>query len=80
MADTDSPLKQLVMTFIDDFTRWLLEQDVSGITPYNMELYAVPEPNRADQVFVVQLADERTVILQVQEFRGQRSGMPMNWR
>ncbi len=78
MADTDSPLKQLVMTFIDDFTRWLLEYEASNITPYHIELYTQPKSIRADQVFVVQLADERTVILQV-ESMGRRSGMSMNW-
>ncbi|MEK8020971.1 MAG: hypothetical protein VSS75_029220 [Candidatus Parabeggiatoa sp.] len=79
MAATDSPLKRLVTTFIDDFAPWLLESEVSSVTPYNIELYAEPDPIRADQVFVVQLADERTVILHI-EFQGRRTEIPMKLR
>jgi hypothetical protein len=31
MAATDSPLKRLVTTFIDDFATWLLESEVDSV-------------------------------------------------
>ena len=79
MAATDSPLKRLITTFIDDFAVWLLESEVVVVTPHNIELYAHSDPIRADQLFTVKLADGRTVILHI-EFQGRRSAVPMYLR
>ncbi len=79
MATTDSPLKRLVTTFIDDFATWLLESEVDSVTPHNIELYAKPDPVRADQIFTVKLADGRTIVLHI-EFQGRRSQIPMPLR
>jgi predicted transposase YdaD len=79
MAATDSPLKRLVTTFIDDFATWLLESEVDSVTPHNIELYAKPDPVRADEVFTVKLASGRTIILHI-EFQGRRSEIPMPLR
>jgi hypothetical protein len=79
MATTDSPLKRLVTTFIDDFATWLLESEVDSVTPHNIELYAKPDPVRADQIFTVKLADGRTIVLHI-EFQGRRSEIPMPLR
>jgi len=40
MAATDSPLKRLVTTFINDFAEWLLKSEVAFVTPQNIELHA----------------------------------------
>ena len=61
MATTDSPLKRLVTTFINDFAVWLLKSEVALVTPHNIELYALSDPIRADQIFTVSLADGRSV-------------------
>jgi hypothetical protein len=79
MAATDSPLKRLITTFIDDFAMWLLESEVVVVTPHNIELYALSDPIRADQIFTVKLADGRSVILHI-EFQGRRSEVPMPLR
>ena len=68
MADTDSPLKQLVSAFITDFAAWLLAEVRSP--PLNVELPA--ETLAADQVFQVTLADGRTLVLHI-EFQGRTS-------
>ena len=77
MADTDSPLKQLVSTFITDFASWLLQADVRDAYPLNVELPA--ETLAADQVFRVTLADGHTLVLHI-EFQGRTSYQPMQWR
>ena len=79
MATTDSPLKRLVTNFIDDFATWLLESEIDSVTPHNIELYAKPDPVRADQIFTVKLADGRTIVLHI-EFQGRRSQIPMPLR
>jgi len=79
MAATDNPLKRLVTTFIDDFATWLLKSDVDSVTSHNIELYAKPDPVRADEVFTVKLAGGRTVILHI-EFQGRRTEIPMHLR
>ncbi|OAD21709.1 hypothetical protein THIOM_002518, partial [Candidatus Thiomargarita nelsonii] len=79
MAATDSPLKRLITTFIDDFAVWLLGSEVAFVTPHNVELYALSDPIRADQIFTVKLADGRTVILHI-EFQGRRTNVPMSLR
>ena len=77
MADTDSPLKQLVSAFITDFAAWLLQAEVRAAHPLNVELPA--ETLAADQVFQVTLADGRTLVLHI-EFQGRTSHAPMEWR
>ena len=77
MADTDSPLKQLVSAFITDFAAWLLQAEVREAHPLNVELPA--ETLAADQVFHVTLADGRTLVLHI-EFQGRTSHQPMEWR
>jgi predicted transposase YdaD len=77
MADTDSPLKQLVSTFISDFAAWLLQAEVREAHPLNVELPA--ETLAADQVFHVTLANGRTLVLHI-EFQGRSSHQPMQWR
>jgi predicted transposase YdaD len=77
MADTDSPLKQLVSAFISDFAAWLLQAEVREAHPLNVELPA--ETFAADQVFHVTLANGRTLVLHI-EFQGRTSHQPMQWR
>jgi predicted transposase YdaD len=77
MADTDSPLKQLVSIFISDFAAWLLQAEVREAHPLNVELPA--ETLAADQVFHVTLANGRTLVLHI-EFQGRTSHQPMQWR
>jgi predicted transposase YdaD len=77
MADTDSPLKQLVSAFISDFAAWLLQAEVREAHPLNVELPA--ETLAADQVFHVTLANGRTLVLHI-EFQGRSSHQPMQWR
>jgi len=79
MAATDSPLKRLITTFINDFAEWLLKSEVAFVTPQNIELHAHSDPIRADQIFTVKLADGRSVILHI-EFQGRRSDVPMPLR
>jgi len=79
MAATDSPLKRLVTTFINDFAEWLLKSEVAFVTPQNIELHAHSDPIRADQIFTVSLADGRSVILHI-EFQGRRTDVPMHLR
>jgi predicted transposase YdaD len=77
MAETDSPLKQLVSAFITDFAAWLLHVDVHEAHPLNVEL-----PGgmlTVDQIFYVTLADGRALVLHI-EFQGRSSHQPMEWR
>ena len=64
MADTDSPLKQLVSAFITDFAAWLLQAEVHDAHPLNVELPTATLA--ADQVFQVTLADGRTLVLHIE--------------
>lgn len=77
MASTDSPLKRLVSTFIEDFATWLLRSEVQVAQPLNAELPA--ETQVADQVFHVTQQDGQDIILHL-EFQGRRSHQPMRWR
>jgi predicted transposase YdaD len=77
MADTDSPLKQLVSAFITDFASWLLQAEVRDAHPLNVELPA--ETLAADRVFQVTLTDGRRLVLHI-EFQGRTSHAPMEWR
>jgi hypothetical protein len=67
MADTDSPLKQLVSAFITNFAAWLLQAEVHDAHPLNVELPTATLA--ADQVFQITLADGRTLVLHI-EFQG----------
>ncbi|HEY7496665.1 MAG TPA: hypothetical protein VIH59_36865 [Candidatus Tectomicrobia bacterium] len=77
MADTDSPLKQLVSVFITDFAAWLLQAEVREAHPLNVEWPA--ETLATDQVFHITLADGRTLVLHI-AFQGRTSHQPMEWR
>ncbi len=77
MAETDSPLKRLVSTFILDFAAWLLQADVRAARPLNVELPG--ETRSVDLVFHITLADGRTLVLHI-EFQGRRSHHPVPWR
>ena len=77
MAATDHPLKQLVGTFPRDFAVWLLGVTIHDIHPVHVELPA--EVIAADLVFLVTLAESRTIVLHI-EFQGRRSHEPMEWR
>lgn len=77
MPPTDSPLKQLISDFIEEFASWLLEADVRDAQPLNVEL---PGTDVAvDQLFRVTLADGRERLLHI-EFQGRRTHEPMQWR
>jgi predicted transposase YdaD len=77
MANTDSPLKQLLSAFIIDFAAWLLHTDVRAAHALYVELPG--STLTADQVFLVTLADGRTHVLHI-EFQGRVSHQPMQWR
>jgi len=79
MSATDHPLKQLVTAFIFDFARWLLQADILEVTSRNVELHPPSDPIMSDQIFVVKLADGRTVILHI-EFQGKQTHRPMQLR
>lgn len=79
MSATDHPLKQLVTAFIFDFARWLLQMDIQEVTSRNIELHPPSDPIFSDQIFLVKLADGRTVILHI-EFQGKQTHRPMRFR
>ena len=72
MATTDSPLKLLCSAFITDFATWLLQTEVREARPLNVELPS--ELLAVDQVFLVTLADGRTLLLHA--VPGQRPRWP----
>jgi predicted transposase YdaD len=67
----------LVETFIEDFAAWLLQAEVVEAPPLNVELPG--QPQRVDQLFRVELVDDRKVKLHI-EFQGIRSHEPMPLR
>jgi predicted transposase YdaD len=75
----DHPLKQLVALFILDFAAWLLHTEVVHAEPRTVELLPSSEAIRADQVFLVTLADGRRVVLHI-EFQSRSSHKPMHLR
>ena len=77
MASTDSPLKRLVSTFIEDFASWLLQAEVQSARPLNVELPA--ETQVADQVFQVTRQEGGELVLHI-EFQGRRTRQLMSWR
>ncbi len=77
MAETDSPLKRLVSTFITDFATWLLQANVRQARSLNVELPATTLS--ADQVFHITLDSGQRLVLHI-EFQGRRSRPPMSWR
>jgi predicted transposase YdaD len=77
MASTDSPLKDLVQTGILDFASWLLGAEAIAALPLDTELAG--QAVRVDQLYLVTLADLRTVKLHI-EFQGPRSREPMRLR
>ncbi|MEM7128459.1 MAG: phytanoyl-CoA dioxygenase family protein [Chloroflexota bacterium] len=77
MAETDSPLKGLIKTNINDFASWLLDNEVLDVHTLNVELHS--EPIRADHLFHVTLSDSRTTMLHI-EFQGRSQHKPMRLR
>jgi hypothetical protein len=79
MAKTDNPLKQLVTLGIADFAAWLLGVEIVAAEPQTIELPPATDAIRPDQVFLITLLDDRTVILHI-EFQGRTSHRPMPFR
>ncbi|MFP4441355.1 MAG: hypothetical protein ACLFVO_29335 [Chloroflexaceae bacterium] len=52
MAETDHPLKRLMVLAAVDFAAWLLGQPVHSVTTRQGELTAIPDPIDTDQVRV----------------------------
>jgi predicted transposase YdaD len=77
MADTDSPLKQLVESCILDFAAWLLNAEVQEAHAVNVELTG--RSVRVDQLYRVALVNRRDVLLHI-EFQGVNSHEPMPLR
>lgn len=77
MAVTDSPLKQLVESFIEEFAAWLLNAPVKSAQPLNPELQA--NVVRTDLLFRIVLDNGRAVKLHI-EFQGPSSHEPMRLR
>ena len=77
MAETDSPLKDLVRDFAPDFAAWLLGVDpaaIAAVHAENIELSAGKV--WSDTIFHVTLRGGQTTILHI-EFQGLRSERPM---
>lgn len=77
MAQTDSPLKDLVESSITDFAAWLLKAEVIAVDALNVEFPG--QDARVDRLFRVLLADGRKVILHT-EFQGRSSQDPVRLR
>lgn len=77
MAQTDSPLKDLVESNITDFATWLLKAEVIAVDALNVEFPG--QDARVDRLFRVLLADGRKVILHT-EFQGRSSHEPVRFR
>jgi len=80
VADTDSPLKDLVRDFAPDFAAWLLGVDPAAIVAVhaeNVELLAGKV--WSDTILHVTLSSGQTPVLHI-EFQGLRSERPMQWR
>ena len=80
MAETDSPLKDLVRDFAPDFAAWLLNLDPSEIVSVHAENVELPAGKMwSDTVFLVTLGSGQTLALHI-EFQGLRSERPMSLR
>jgi len=77
MAQTDSPLKDLVESNITDFAVWLLKTEVIAVDALNVEFPG--QDARVDRLFRVLLADGRKVFLHT-EFQGRSSHEPVRFR
>jgi len=80
MAETDSPLKDLVRDFAPDFAAWLLGVDPAAIVAVHAENVELPAGKVwSDTVFHVTLSNGQTPVLHI-EFQGLRTERPMRWR
>lgn len=80
MAKTDHALKRLFLTTKPEvLISWMLGTDVRSVVPVSIEHIATPDPIRSDLVFLVTLADERTVLMPI-EFQGHGSHKPVPLR
>jgi predicted transposase YdaD len=79
MAKTDHPLKRLITFTITEFASWFLGAEVRSVVPVPIEQTMTPDPIRSDLVFLVTLADGRTVLLHI-EFQGRTSYRPVHLR
>ncbi|MEZ4864765.1 MAG: hypothetical protein R3C14_25865 [Caldilineaceae bacterium] len=77
MAQTDSPLKDLVETSIVDFAAWLLDAEVRDAQAVNIEFPG--QDARVDRLFQVWLADGRQATLHI-EFQGRSTSHPVRFR
>ena len=77
MAQTDSPLKDLVESCITDFAAWLLNAEVVAVQALNVEFPG--QDARVDRLFQVLLGDGRQVTLHI-EFQGRGSHEPVRFR
>lgn len=77
MAQTDSPLKDLVESSITDFAAWLLKAEVIAVDALNVEFPG--QDARVDRLFRALLANGRKVILHT-EFQGRSSHEPVRFR
>ncbi len=80
MAETDSPLKDLVHEFAADFAAWLLNVDPTEIREVHVENVELPAGKVwSDTILRVTLASGLAPVLHI-EFQGERSERPMPWR
>ena len=80
MAETDSPLKDLVRDFAPDFAAWLLDVDPADIVAVHVETVELPAGKVwSDPVLLVTLSSGQTPVLHI-EFQGLRTERPMPWR
>jgi predicted transposase YdaD len=80
MAETDSPLKDLVRDFAPDFAAWLLGVDPADIVAVHAENVELPAGKVwSDTIFHVTLSSGQTTVLHI-EFQGLRTERPMPWR
>ena len=77
MAHTDSPLKDLIESHIDDFAAWLLDAEIRSAQPINVEFTG--QDARVDRLFQVTFADGRQSTLHI-EFQGRSTKEPMRFR
>jgi predicted transposase YdaD len=79
MAETDSPLKQLVTCCIAEFAAWVMKTDISSVTPCPVELQPSTTSIDSDLIFEVTTNDNQTVLLHF-EFQGPKTHKPMHIR
>lgn len=77
MAQTDSPLKDLVESSILDFATWLFNAEVVSAQALNVEFPG--QDARVDRLFEVLLSDGRTATLHI-EFQGRSTHEPVRFR